>query len=144
MPSCCNCWLEVYILIILLTPPIRCSAILLPWCCVLQLCLSQQLDAFCRQRLELVLPHYQWLVTFTLTIILILTVLLVNLTGRSNVTKDIKQYLQAYAAVKFADACLQALRGDPAVVHCAYVASEVCFRCPFLVNHLLNHLFFYI
>ena len=59
-------------------------------------------------------------------------------------TKDAKQYLQAYAAVKFADACLRALRGDAAVVHCAYVASEVRFRCPFLLNHLLNNLFFYI
>jgi hypothetical protein len=48
--------------------PYRFSAILLPWCCVLQLCLSQHLDAFCRQRLELVLRHYQWLVTYTFTI----------------------------------------------------------------------------
>ncbi|KAH7566757.1 hypothetical protein JRO89_XS08G0230200 [Xanthoceras sorbifolium] len=31
----------------------------------------------------------------------------------------------AYAAVKFADACLRGLRGDAGVVQCAYVASEV-------------------
>ncbi|XP_011021819.1 PREDICTED: malate dehydrogenase, glyoxysomal [Populus euphratica] len=39
----------------------------------------------------------------------------------------------AYAAVKFADACLRALRGDPAVVHCAYVASEVT-ELPFFAS----------
>ncbi|KAG6767811.1 hypothetical protein POTOM_026699 [Populus tomentosa] len=39
----------------------------------------------------------------------------------------------AYAAVKFADACLQALRGDAAVVHCAYVASEVT-ELPFFAS----------
>ncbi|KAB2634994.1 malate dehydrogenase [Pyrus ussuriensis x Pyrus communis] len=31
----------------------------------------------------------------------------------------------AYAAVKFADACLRGLRGDAGVVECAFVASEV-------------------
>ncbi|KAF2295688.1 hypothetical protein GH714_033594 [Hevea brasiliensis] len=31
----------------------------------------------------------------------------------------------AYAAVKFADACLRGLRGDASVVQCAYVASAV-------------------
>ncbi|KAJ7944584.1 malate dehydrogenase [Quillaja saponaria] len=31
----------------------------------------------------------------------------------------------AYAAVKFADACLRALRGDAGIVQCAYVASQV-------------------
>lgn len=35
------------------------------------------------------------------------------------------KYLQAYAAVKFADACLRGLRGDAGVVECAFVASEV-------------------
>ncbi|KAL3583430.1 hypothetical protein D5086_014491 [Populus alba] len=39
----------------------------------------------------------------------------------------------AYAAVKFADACLRALRGDAAVVHCAYVASEVT-ELPFFAS----------
>lgn len=34
-------------------------------------------------------------------------------------------HLQAYAAVKFADACLRGLRGDAGVVECAFVASEV-------------------
>uniref|UniRef100_A0A6N2L3J4 Malate dehydrogenase n=1 Tax=Salix viminalis TaxID=40686 RepID=A0A6N2L3J4_SALVM len=32
---------------------------------------------------------------------------------------------KAYAAVKFADACLRGLRGDAGVVECAFVASEV-------------------
>jgi malate dehydrogenase len=35
--------------------------------------------------------------------------------------------VQAYAAVKFADACLCGLRGDAGVVECAFVASEVFF-----------------
>ncbi|KAI5581302.1 hypothetical protein BDE02_07G008300 [Populus trichocarpa] len=39
----------------------------------------------------------------------------------------------AYAAVKFADACLRALRGDAAVVHCAYVASAVT-ELPFFAS----------
>ncbi|CAK7339683.1 unnamed protein product [Dovyalis caffra] len=39
----------------------------------------------------------------------------------------------AYAAVKFADACLRALRGDAAVVYCAYVASEVT-ELPFFAS----------
>lgn len=34
--------------------------------------------------------------------------------------------MQAYAAVKFADACLRGLRGDSGIVECAYVASQVC------------------
>lgn len=34
--------------------------------------------------------------------------------------------LQAYAAVKFADACLRGLRGDAAVVECAFVSSQAC------------------
>lgn len=33
--------------------------------------------------------------------------------------------MQAYAAVKFADACLRGLRGDAGVVECAFVASQV-------------------
>lgn len=32
--------------------------------------------------------------------------------------------LQAYAAVKFADACLRALRGDAGVIECAFVSSQ--------------------
>lgn len=32
---------------------------------------------------------------------------------------------QAYAAVKFADACLRGLRGDAGVVECAFVSSQV-------------------
>lgn len=37
---------------------------------------------------------------------------------------------QAYAAVKFADACLRGLRGDAGVVECAFVASQVsCSTC---------------
>lgn len=34
-------------------------------------------------------------------------------------------YLQAYAAAKFADACLRGLRGDANVVECSFVASQV-------------------
>lgn len=33
--------------------------------------------------------------------------------------------LQAYAAAKFADACLRGLRGDANVVECSFVASQV-------------------
>jgi ADP-ribose pyrophosphatase YjhB (NUDIX family) len=33
--------------------------------------------------------------------------------------------VQAYAAVKFADACLRALKGEADVIECAYVASQV-------------------
>lgn len=35
--------------------------------------------------------------------------------------------MQAYAAVKFADACLRGLRGDAGVVECAFVPSQACF-----------------
>ncbi|KAF5738064.1 malate dehydrogenase glyoxysomal-like isoform X1 [Tripterygium wilfordii] len=37
-------------------------------------------------------------------------------------------FVCAYAAVKFADACLRGLRGDSDVVQCAFVASEVCHK----------------
>ena len=37
--------------------------------------------------------------------------------------------MQAYAAVKFADACLRGLRGDAGVVECAFVSSQVCIFC---------------
>lgn len=33
--------------------------------------------------------------------------------------------LQAYAASKFADACLRGLRGDANVIECSFVASQV-------------------
>lgn len=33
--------------------------------------------------------------------------------------------VQAYAAVKFADACLRGLRGDASIVECAFVPSQV-------------------
>ncbi|KAJ4841964.1 hypothetical protein Tsubulata_039044 [Turnera subulata] len=39
----------------------------------------------------------------------------------------------AFAAVKFADACLHALRGDANIVQCAYVASEVT-ELPFFAS----------
>ncbi|CAN6679880.1 unnamed protein product [Malus baccata var. baccata] len=39
----------------------------------------------------------------------------------------------AYAAVKFADACLQGLRGDAGVVECAFVASQVT-ELPFFAS----------
>lgn len=35
--------------------------------------------------------------------------------------------LQAYAAAKFADACLRGLRGDAGIIECSYVASQVSF-----------------
>ncbi|XP_065874490.1 malate dehydrogenase, glyoxysomal [Euphorbia lathyris] len=39
----------------------------------------------------------------------------------------------AYAAVKFADACLRGLRGDAGVIECAYVASQVT-ELPFFAS----------
>ncbi|GMN34158.1 hypothetical protein TIFTF001_004546 [Ficus carica] len=39
----------------------------------------------------------------------------------------------AYAAVKFADACLRSLRGDAGVVECAFVASQVT-ELPFFAS----------
>ncbi|XP_002531998.3 malate dehydrogenase, glyoxysomal [Ricinus communis] len=39
----------------------------------------------------------------------------------------------AYAAVKFADACLRGMRGDAGVIQCAYVASEVT-ELPFFAS----------
>lgn len=39
----------------------------------------------------------------------------------------------AYAAVKFADACLRGLRGDAGVVQCAFVASQVT-ELPFFAS----------
>ncbi|CAL1380978.1 unnamed protein product [Linum trigynum] len=39
----------------------------------------------------------------------------------------------AYAAVKFADACLRGLRGDAGVVECAYVSSQVT-ELPFFAS----------
>lgn len=33
--------------------------------------------------------------------------------------------LQAYAAAKFADACLRALKGEAGIIQCAYVDSRV-------------------
>ncbi|KAG4987693.1 hypothetical protein AAZX31_11G043000 [Glycine max] len=39
----------------------------------------------------------------------------------------------AYAAVKFADACLHALRGDAGIIECAYVASQVT-ELPFFAS----------
>lgn len=46
--------------------------------------------------------------------------------------------VQAYAAVKFADACLRGLRGDAGVVHCAFVSSQVLLRPLYdLLNHSL-------
>ena len=42
--------------------------------------------------------------------------------------------VQAYAAVKFADACLRGLRGDAGVVECAFVACEVFFWKPFFAR----------
>ncbi|KAL4366821.1 hypothetical protein GQ457_05G008030 [Hibiscus cannabinus] len=39
----------------------------------------------------------------------------------------------AYAAVKFADACLRGLRGDAGIVECAYVASHVT-ELPFFAS----------
>ncbi|CAL5324481.1 unnamed protein product [Camellia sinensis] len=41
----------------------------------------------------------------------------------------------AYAAVKFADACLRGLRGDAGVVECAFVASQVT-ELPFFASRV--------
>jgi hypothetical protein len=37
----------------------------------------------------------------------------------------VKETPQAFAAAKFADACLRGMRGDAGIVECSYVASEV-------------------
>lgn len=39
----------------------------------------------------------------------------------------------AYAAVKFADACLHGLRGDAAIIQCAFVSSQVT-ELPFFAS----------
>ncbi|KAB2604643.1 malate dehydrogenase [Pyrus ussuriensis x Pyrus communis] len=44
----------------------------------------------------------------------------------------------AYAAVKFADACLRGLRGDAGVIECAFVASEVLCSSLIGVNVVLK------
>ncbi|CAA2958815.1 malate dehydrogenase, glyoxysomal [Olea europaea subsp. europaea] len=41
----------------------------------------------------------------------------------------------AYAAVKFADACLRALRGDASVIQCAFVSSQVT-ELPFFASRV--------
>ncbi|KAI6695023.1 hypothetical protein NL676_022733 [Syzygium grande] len=41
--------------------------------------------------------------------------------------------MQAYAAVKFADACLRGLSGDAGIVDCAFVASQVI-ELPFFAS----------
>ena len=33
--------------------------------------------------------------------------------------------MQAYAAAKFADACLRGLKGEAGIIECSYVASQV-------------------
>jgi len=38
--------------------------------------------------------------------------------------------VQAYAAVKFADACLRALKGEADIIQCAYVDSQVGIKSP--------------
>ncbi|CAI0471154.1 unnamed protein product [Linum tenue] len=43
------------------------------------------------------------------------------------------EVVQAYAAAKFADACLRGLKGDAGVVECAFVASEVT-ELPFFAS----------
>jgi hypothetical protein len=48
-------------------------------------------------------------------------------------TLTLKETPQAFAAAKFADACLRGMRGDAGIVECSYVASEVL-----LATQLLN------
>ncbi|CAN6348647.1 unnamed protein product [Urochloa humidicola] len=43
------------------------------------------------------------------------------------------EVVEAYAAAKFADACLRGLRGDAGVVECSYVASQVT-ELPFFAS----------
>ncbi|KAE8701154.1 Malate dehydrogenase, glyoxysomal [Hibiscus syriacus] len=43
------------------------------------------------------------------------------------------EVVEAYVAVKFADACLRSLRGDARIVECAYVASHVT-ELPFFAS----------
>ncbi|KAI3435570.1 hypothetical protein D9Q98_001635 [Chlorella vulgaris] len=42
----------------------------------------------------------------------------------------------AYAAARFAEACLRAMSGEPGVVECAYVASSVVKDLPFFASQL--------
>ncbi|KAK4393516.1 Malate dehydrogenase, glyoxysomal [Sesamum angolense] len=49
--------------------------------------------------------------------------------------KEFQQMSQAYAAVKFADACLRGLRGDAGVVECAFVSSQVT-ELPFFASRV--------
>lgn len=46
--------------------------------------------------------------------------------------------MQAYAAAKFADACLQGLRGDAGIVECSFVASQVSVTCSFVLYSTLQ------
>lgn len=45
---------------------------------------------------------------------------------------------QAYAAVKFADACLHGLRGDAAIIQCAFVSSQACILNTLMLKFLCS------
>ncbi|KAL2522434.1 putative malate dehydrogenase [Forsythia ovata] len=45
------------------------------------------------------------------------------------------EVVEAYAAVKFADACLQGLRGDAGIIQCAFVSSQVT-ELPFVASRV--------
>lgn len=49
--------------------------------------------------------------------------------------------MQAYAAVKFADACLRALKGESGIIECAYVASQVGMQSSAFHKELIRPLF---
>ncbi|KAG2295606.1 hypothetical protein Bca52824_042275 [Brassica carinata] len=49
------------------------------------------------------------------------------------ISHHIENKIQAYAAVKFADACLKGIRGDANIVECAFVASHVT-ELPFFAS----------
>ena len=72
---------------------------------------------WCRQKQGLVLQHSQWSVFITL--------LHVNWPLEKLVANLLRMSLQAYAAAKFADACLRGLQGDANVVECSFVDSQV-------------------
>ena len=117
------------------------------WVSPFQLCLVIKkvdlLNFLFRRKPVLVLRHCQWLVISFLSIHS-----LVNSSLNSEIwllTNKISE-IQAYAAAKFADACLRGLRGDAGIIECSFVASQVLMqtwtnRFSYYVCWTYNHKF---
>uniref|UniRef100_A0A2N9J1E8 Malate dehydrogenase n=1 Tax=Fagus sylvatica TaxID=28930 RepID=A0A2N9J1E8_FAGSY len=56
-----------------------------------------------------------------------------NTYNKNRIQNGGTEVVEAYAAVKFADACLRGLKGDAGVVECAFVASQVT-ELPFFAS----------